>query len=266
VDEAADRNEDYERGRTAPAAQLAARLASATAGYLEGALANPGLTPTHVALCLKNPAAGGPFIRRVAKNRDWLKDYEVRAGIVLHPRAPRALAMNLVALLWWRDLARVSDRAALAPPLRRAAERLLSVRLLEMALGERITLARIASRGVIAALRREENPLVIRALLQNPRITEEDVLAITAAPRTPGGVLRAVAEEGRWSCRPGIQKSIARHPQAPRAVALRFVRVLSRVALEELAAYPKLPALVRVAVERRLEARDHKGGGDRRAS
>jgi hypothetical protein len=262
MDESDDRGSDYERGRSAPPAQLAARLATAPAGYLEGALANPALTPAHVALCLKNPAVGAAHIRRVAKNRDWLTAYEVRAAIVLHPRAPRALAMNLVALLWWRDLARVSDRTILAPPLRRAAERLLSIRLLEMALGERVTLARMAPRAVIAALRRDDSPMVIRALLQNPRLTEEDVLAITAAPRTSGGVLRAVAEEQRWSCRPAIQKSIARHPQAPRPVALRFVQLLSAVALAELAAYPKLPALVRVAVERRLEARARKGGDD----
>ena len=255
---------DFDSGRTAPPERLKARLPTAPPEFLEGALVNPGLTPKDLTLCLRNPGVAGSFIQRVAKNRDWIKSYEVKAAIVLHPRTPRAVAMNLVAYLWWRDLVRVSDRTALSPPLRRAAERLLTTRMQELALGERIALARIASRGVIGALRRDASPLVVRALLQNPRLMEEDVLAIAVAPGTPGEVLRAVAGEKRWSSRPPVQKAIARHPETPRAVALRFVHVLSTAALRELLVTPKVHPLVKVAVERLLEKRGEKPTGGRR--
>ncbi|HEU4402526.1 MAG TPA: hypothetical protein VFT43_10520, partial [Candidatus Polarisedimenticolia bacterium] len=137
-------SQPFEEGRTADPGTLTRALPGAPLAYLEGALANPTLSAEHLLLCLRNPAAAAPFIARLCRNATWLKSYDVKAAIVLHPRTPRAAAMNLVAFLWWRDLARVSDRAALAPSLRRTAERLLAIRVQELALGERIALARIA--------------------------------------------------------------------------------------------------------------------------
>jgi hypothetical protein len=251
---------------TATADELTRRLPSAPPAYLEAALGNPALTPAHLALGLRNPHVRAAWIQHVARDPRCLKAYEVKSAIVLHPATPRALAMNLVGFLWWRDLVRVSEQTLLAPSLRRTAERLLGTRLPEMALGEKVSLARLAGRGIIAALRREGTPLVVRALLQNPRLIEEDVLAIAVSGRSSGEVLRAIADEPRWSTRPPVQKAIARHPETPRSVALRMVQSLSTASLKELLAAPKVPRLVKAAAERLIEARQRRGplpaGGD----
>ncbi len=245
----------FDEGRNADSEALALALAKAPAAYLEGALANPCLSPGHLLLFFKNSAIPAPCIARISRNPAWLKAYEVKAAIVMHPRTPRAIAMNLVSFLWWRDLASVIDRTVLAPSLRRTAERILAIRLQEMALGERVTLARIASRGVINVLRREEDPMVVRALLQNPRLVEEDALAIACATRTPPAVLRVIGEDRRWSPRPTVQKALARNPSTPSAVALRILRALSTQDLKDLGRVPRVPALVKVAAQRILEAR-----------
>jgi hypothetical protein len=245
---------DREGGR-ASAEELARRIASAPLPYLQATLENPALGPAHVLLCLKNPAADGPFIHRLTRNPDWMKSEEIRLALVLHPRTPRLLAMNLVGRLWWRDLARVSGATGIAPGLRRAAERLLGLRLQEMAVGERIALARLAGRGVIAALLGDPDPAVIRTLLVNPRFIEEDALRIATGLDTPGAVLAALAESARWACRPPLRKAIARHPAAPAPAALRAVQGLGAAALHELLQTPHLPTLVRVAAARLIEAR-----------
>ena len=245
----------FEEGRTASSEALALALATAPPPYLEGALANPAIHPHHLILAFRNPRIAGPLILRISQNRAWLKDYDLKAAIVLHPKTPRAVAMNLVSFLWWRDLARVVDRAVLAPPLRRTAERILSIRLQELALGEKITLARVASRGVINALRQEREPMVIRALLQNPRLVEEDALAIASSRRTPPAVLQALAGDARWSSRPTLQKAIAKHPETPARIALNILRGLSTKDLKELAQAARVPGLVRVAAQRLLESR-----------
>lgn len=245
-----------EAGRAAPAETLALQLAAAPLPYLEGALDNPALRPDLLLVLLKNRAVTGAVIQRIARNLSWLKPYDVKAGLVLHPKTPRAIAMNLVQFLWWRDLVRVADHAALPAPLRRAAERLLSVRLEELALGEKVALARIAGRGVIAALRRQEHAMVIRALLQNPRLTEEDALAIASGASTPGPVLRALAEDGRFASRPGVRKAIVQNRETPPSTALRLIQGLSTRALKELTQAPHVPQLVKVAARRLVEARE----------
>jgi len=246
----------FETGRSAPAKTLAAELATAPLAYLEGALENPALVPELLPIALKNRNVGAPFIQRIARNGSWLKVYEVKAALVLHAKTPRAIATNLVRFLWWRDLVRVADHAVLAPPLRRIAEMILAIRLQEMALGEKIALARIAPRGVVGVLRRDESPLVIRALLTNPRLTEEDALAIASAPGTPGPVLQALAQDARFASRPAVQKAVVQNRDTPAATALRIVQTLSTRALKELSQAPHVPQIVRVAALRLLEARN----------
>ncbi len=246
----------FEAGRKAKADILALELATASPAYLEGALDNPSLRPELLLILLKNRALTTALIQRIARNPAWLKSYEVRLALVLHARTPRALAMNLLQFLWWRDLARVADQTAMAPPLRRAAERLLAIRFGELALGEKIALARIAGRGVITLLRRQEHPMVIRALLQNPRLLEEDALVIASATGTPGAVLQAVAEDGRFSARPAVQKAIVQNRETPPPTALRIVRALNTRTLKELTHAPHVPQLVKVAALRLIEERE----------
>ena len=245
----------FEEGRSASADDLRASLATAPVAYVEGALENPALSAGHLPLALKNPALPEPIIARIGRNSTWIKPYEVKAAIVLHHRAPRTLAMNLVTFLWWHDLARVAERPNLAPTLRRTAERILSIRAQELAIGEKISLARIASRGVINVLRRDENPMIVRALLQNPRLREEDALAIAGGAGAPAPVLQTLAEDSRWSTRPALQKAIARNPVTPPAVALRIIQGLSTRDLKELSQTPRVPALIKVAAQRLIEAR-----------
>ena len=247
-------------GRTAPAEGLAAELPVAPPPYLDGALANPSFHPELILLLLKNPHVTPALIQKIALKREWMRAYEVRSAIVLHPKTPRVIGMNLVSHLWWRDLARLIDRAGLAPPLRRAAERILAIRVQEMALGERITLARIASRGVINVLRVEANPMVIRALLQNPKLVEEDAVAIAAGRRTRSAILQVLAGDSRWSPRPAVRKALARHPATPSRVALRMIRHLTRRDLREVSASPHVPGLVRVAIGRILHESDSGSG------
>lgn len=249
----------FEAGRSAPARSLALELATGSLSYLEGALENPSLVPDLLLIAIKNRAVTPGFLQRIVRNLSWLKVYEIKSALVLHPKTPRAIAMNLVQFLWWRDLARVADHTALPPPLRRAAERLLTIRLQEMALGEKVALARIASRGVIAVLRRQENPMVIRALLQNPRLMEEDALIIASATVTPGAVLHALADDPRFSARPAVLKAIVQNRETPPSTALRIVQGLSTRALKELTHAPHVPQLVKVAALRLVEAREGSG-------
>lgn len=254
----------FENGRTASAEGLAAELSVAPPPYLDGALANPTFHPKLILLLLKNPHVTPGLIQRIASKREWMKTYELRSAIVLHPKTPRVISMNLVSHLWWRDLARVIDRAGLAPPLKRAAERILAIRVQGMAMGERITLARIASRGVIVVLRVESNPMVMRALLQNPRLVEEDAVVIAAGRRTKSAILQVLAEDFRWSPRPAVRKALARHPATPSQVALRMIGLLSRRDLREVSVSPHVPGLVRVAIGRLLHKIDS-GSGRRRS-
>jgi hypothetical protein len=243
---------DYEEGRVATPGDLVRDLPHAGIGYLDGALANPGLEEIHLVLLLHNPVVSSDLILRLSRSPIWMRSDRVRAAMVLHQRTPVALAMGLLSQLRWRELALVAETPRLGVALRKSAEKVLLLRIAELALGEKITLARAATAPVLGALKGEDSALVIRALLDNPRLRVEDALDIAGRPDVPGSVLQVIAESSRFAANEEVRIAVAIHPSTPPAVALRVVHAMELSALRKLLDLADVPPLVRLAASRRL--------------
>ncbi len=231
---------------------LRLRLADAPSDYLEGALENPDLGPAELAILLRNRAATAEIVTRVGRNRSWMRPREIKLALVGNPRAPQVLARRLLPHLYWRDLAELASNPRVSPVLRREAEKLLGTRLPELSLGEKVALARRGSRGIVAMLREETDPLVLRALAENARATEADLARVLARADAPSGFLAWLADQSSWSSRRVVRLALVRHPRTPPSSALRLIRALSRRDLNDLRHDVAAPRLVRVAAERRL--------------
>jgi hypothetical protein len=239
-------------GRDAPAHELAQRLRSAPVPYLVGALDNPGLGPIQLGLLLRNRSATPELLARVARNRGWTRHYEVKKGLVQHPRTPLAIGRALVHHLYWRDLAETADDRRAHPTVRRHCEELLKIRLLELSLGERISLARVASPGLIQSLREAGESRVLKALLGNPKLREPDAVSIADGKEVPGTVLGRLAEHPEWGRRHAVRLALVRNPRTPVPVALNLVRRFPRPELRRLAKDGRAPKIVRVGAARQL--------------
>ena len=210
------------------------------------------LKPEEVAALLRSPSLGPGFIRSLAAHPAFGRLDRVRAAVVLHPNTPRALAISLLGQLRWAHLQRVASTPGVAAPLALAAERVLLLRLPELAQGEKMALARSATRAVVRVLRDSTSPLIVRALLQNPRFDADDALWVAARADTPAAVLAALAESPRFRGREDLCHAIAVHPAVPAQTALHLVARLDPRGLERLASDPGAAPLVRLAAERRL--------------
>jgi hypothetical protein len=120
------------------------------------------------------PAA---FLEEVAATRPWSERPRVLASVVLSPKAPPALSLRLVSGLYWRDLAEVAATARVPAAVRSRAESLLRDGLGDMRLGDRITLARLATPSLLPALLADSERQVTESTLLNPRLREEDLVA-----------------------------------------------------------------------------------------
>jgi hypothetical protein len=240
------------RGREDPKETLRVRLTDAPGDYLDGALDNPSLGPDELVVLLRSREVGSETIARVGRNRSWLRHREVKLALVNSPRAPQVLARRLLPHLTWRDLADVAANLRLSPILRREAERLLTTRLPELAVGEKMALARRGGRGIVEMLREETDGLVLQAVAGNPRATEADVSRMVSRADAPAAFLAWVADRSSWGARRSVRLALVRHPRTPAAVSLRLTRLLSRRDAEELRHDFAAPRLVRVAAERLL--------------
>jgi hypothetical protein len=189
---------------------------------------------------LRNPYCTAEAIERLAGEARLLSFYEVRRDLALHPRTPETLAARFVPTLYWRDLMALSLDNRLRPALRRAAELQLAAHLPGMATGEKISLARRASPGVIAQLRNDPSPRVIAALLDNPRLTEGALAPVLQGTRTPPAVLELIAGDRRWGVRYALRLALARNPATPLNTAWRLLESLRKADLRPIAADPRL--------------------------
>src|SRR5262245_39854468 len=138
---------DFDRGRNDDRRALGLALPSAPAGYLLGAMDNPALGPEEVTLILENRAATPEILTRIGRNLGWMRPREAKRALVAHANTPAALSRRFLPHLFWRELADVAGDLRIPPVVRRDAEKLVRLRLPELTLGERVTLARVASRG-----------------------------------------------------------------------------------------------------------------------
>lgn len=104
-----------------------------------------------------------------------------------------------------------------------------------LTLGERKSLARRRDRNVLARVLRDPHPEVVRILLGNPALTEDDVVRLVARRPIDPRALLAVVHEPRWMVRPAVRRALVQNPWAPLDVALLLLPHLTGPELAELA-------------------------------
>ncbi len=204
------------------------------------------IEPAGVRQVLRNAFCAAEVIEILAAQTRLLSFYEVRRDLAVHPRTPEALALRFVPGLFWRDLSALGLDPRVRPRVRRAADLHLAMRLPEMAVGEKVTIARRASPGVIAQLRHDPSPRVIAALLDNSRLTEDLLFPVVHGPATPGPVLALIAADRRWGVRYGLQVALCRNPGTPLAAVLRILPLLRKPELRAVAQDPRLAEPLRL--------------------
>jgi hypothetical protein len=114
-----------------------------------------------------------------------------------------------------------------------------------LTLGERKALARTHDRQQILLLLRDPHPAVIAILLDNPHMTEADIVRIAAARPAVPASLALVAAHARWSVRHAVKRALVLNPSTPLADAIRIATTLRSQELRALAADESLPEPLR---------------------
>lgn len=130
------------------------------------------------------------------------------------------------------------------PPAHRGAAR-LDPEVAEIPLGRRRSLARGDDPHLLEKLARDSDPVVIRHLLANPRVREQDVVRMAALRPVGASTLAEIARSPRWSGRLHVRVALARNPYSPVDLALRAAESLPTPTLREMRSDPDLhPELI----------------------
>jgi hypothetical protein len=183
----------------------------------------------------------------------WTDDARVQAGIVLNPRATVPLSLRVLPALLWRHLAAAALAPHVAGPVRVRAETILREKVADLRLGDRVSLAKIATPPVMPLLLADAQRRVGDACLTNPRLREEDLLNAIRQEQAPRALLEAVTASTRWSANYSVRLAVVLQPRTPLALALAQVSSLVPRDLRRLAEAPVAP-LLQIAASRLLPA------------
>ncbi len=127
-----------------------------------------------------------------------------------------------------------------------------------LSLGERKSLARKLDRKGIGLALRDTHPSVIENILNNPKITENDVVFIAARRPTSATVLASVGVHPKWRVSRNIATTLVLNPQTPTRTALSLLHIISledakRIVSEERASSVIIEALTELLSLRQQE-------------
>jgi hypothetical protein len=114
---------------------------------------------------------------------------------------------------------------------------------------KRIELAMIADGEEIAQYVHDPSTKVIRALLGNRHLTEEEVLIIANRKNVPADILEMIAKDKRWAESYPVRLALARNPKSPLSISLSIARYLRLFDLEEITRCHFIPLAFRRKVE-----------------
>ena len=148
------------------------------------------------------------------------------------------------------DAIAVPEGLVAEPPAGAAVEKTLLLRLQEMTVAERIKLALRGNREVRMILVRDPNRMIRRFVLQNPRVGDEEIIAIAKNRSADDELLRIIADSREWTKNYQVRLSLVSNPKTPLVASLRFLNALQDRDVRMLAKSKNVSATVANAAKR----------------
>jgi hypothetical protein len=90
---------------------------------------NPRITDGEVIMIAKNKTTSDELIRMILLNKDWMKLYEMKKALIVHPKTPPPKAMRMVPFLTMKDLKELAKSRQVSTMVATAARKELELRI-----------------------------------------------------------------------------------------------------------------------------------------
>ena len=88
-------------------------------------LKNPRITEGEVLVVAKNKSSSDELIRLITLNREWVKHYEIKKALVMHPRTPLPKSLRYMIILTEKDLKNLAKSRGISQVIVNNARRML---------------------------------------------------------------------------------------------------------------------------------------------
>lgn len=90
------------------------------------AVLNSGrITDGEIVTMAQNPVTSSEILRTIDKNRDWVKNYQVKKALACNPKTPQVIAMHWVKMLRFGDIQGIARSSNVPPAIRAIARQMM---------------------------------------------------------------------------------------------------------------------------------------------
>jgi hypothetical protein len=216
--------------------ELATLLHHPSAAVLLALLDNPALDETQLCLLLERKDLPTEILEEVGRRKSLLKSYRVKRALAFHVRTPRLIGLRVLRDLYLMDLVQLTLSPAVNAELKRNAEDQVLARLPQLPLGQKITLARRGPARVAGALLAEGHAQILSVVLDNPNLTEAQILKALSREKIPPAVPQNIAAHRKWAHVYNVRLALVRNPSSSLSTILAYLPQLTASDLRELSA------------------------------
>jgi len=125
----------------------------------------------------------------------------------------------------------------------------------EMGVGEKIKLATIGNREARNLLLKDSNKIVLAAVINSPRNTEEDIIKICQSRNVSNEILRLIAAKKELTKNYKVKIGLVSNPKTPVPISLKLLSYITEADLRNIAKNKNISTVVARGARKILEDR-----------
>jgi hypothetical protein len=130
--------------------------------------------------------------------------------------------------------------------------------ILRMNVTEKIKAAMRGNKQIRGMLVTDSNRLVSTAVLKNPRITENEVIKISASRSVSEDVIRSITRNRDWMKLYQVKVNLVKNPKCPQGISMRLLNFLRPNDLKGLVGNKNVPQLISINAKKLLSGKNKK--------
>lgn len=136
------------------------------------------------------------------------------------------------------------------------AEKALGTLIRDMSIPQKIKLALFGNHTARTLLLRDTNRIIPMFVLENPRLTDNEIVDISRNTQVDEGILRAVGNNLQWMKAYQVKMNLVSNPKTPIDTTLRWLKFVKDKDLGRLAKSKNIPQVVSTQAKKLLEKRE----------
>jgi hypothetical protein len=127
-----------------------------------------------------------------------------------------------------------------------------------MSVAEKIKFASLCNKEARTILLRDSSRTVIIAVMNSPKLTEEEVIAVAKSRQSNDEAIRMITRNKEWMKIYAVKLGLATNPKTPTGIAIRLIPFLNKKDVKDIAKSKNVPGVIANTAKKAIQSKEKK--------